>query len=62
MQDVGYGIGYRYHYAEGRHAAGQEYLPEALRDARWYEPGDAGYDKTLAERLAWWRTSKHEGS
>jgi putative ATPase len=60
MQEIGYGQGYRYDHAEGGHAAGQQYLPDALRGARWYEPGDAGYEKTLAERLAWWRKRRNE--
>jgi putative ATPase len=60
MKDIGYGDGYRYDHSEGGHAAGQEYLPEALRGAKWYEPGDAGYEKTLAERLAWWAKRKNE--
>jgi putative ATPase len=60
MKDVGYGDGYRYDHAEGGHAAGQEYLPEPLRGAKWYEPADAGYEKTLAERLAWWAKRKSE--
>ncbi len=55
MKDIGYGEGYRYDHAEGGHAAGQQYLPDALRDAQWYEPSDSGYEKTLAERIAWWR-------
>ena len=55
MKDIGYGDGYRYDHAEGGHAAGQQYLPDALRDARWYEASDSGYEKTLAERIAWWR-------
>jgi putative ATPase len=59
MKDLGYGAAYRYDHAEGGHAAGQEYLPASLRDARWYEPGSAGYEKTIAERLAWWR--EHRG-
>ena len=42
MKDIGYGDGYRYDHAEGGHAAGQEYLPDALRGARWYEPGSVG--------------------
>ena len=58
MKDIGYGGGYRYDHAEGGHAAGQEYLPDALRGAKWYEPTDAGYEKTLAERLAWWAKQK----
>jgi putative ATPase len=60
MKDLGYGAGYRYDHAEGGHAAGQEYLPEVLRGAKWYEPADAGYEKTLAERLAWWAKHKQE--
>jgi putative ATPase len=62
MKDIGYGEGYRYDHAEGGHAAGQEYLPDALRGTRWYEPGSAGYEKTIAERLAWWRQRKNEES
>jgi putative ATPase len=62
MKDIGYGDGYRYDHAEGGHAAGQEYLPDALRFARWYEPGSNGYEKTVAERLAWWRRRKNETS
>jgi putative ATPase len=62
MSDLGYGHGYPYYHPEGGHAAGQEYLPERLRDARWYEPSEAGYEKTLAERLAWWRKRKSDSS
>jgi putative ATPase len=55
MKALGYGEGYRYdpHEPEGV-AAGQEYLPDALRGARWYEPTDRGFEKTVRERLAWW--------
>jgi putative ATPase len=60
MKDIGYGDGYRYDHAEGGHAAGQEYLPDALRGTRWYEPGSTGYEKTIADRLAWWRQHKNE--
>jgi len=58
MKDLGYGRDYRYDHAEGGYAAGQEYLPDALRGAKWYEPTDVGYEKTLAERLAWWAARK----
>jgi putative ATPase len=60
MKEIGYGEGYRYDHAEGGHAAGQEYLPEPLRGVKWYEPGNAGYEKTLAERLAWLAKRKNE--
>ena len=60
MKEIGYGDGYRYDHAEGGHAAGQEYMPDALRGTRWYEPGGSGYEKTIAERLAWWRQQKKD--
>jgi putative ATPase len=55
MKNLGYGEGYRYDHSEGGHAAGQEYLPDALRGAVWYAPTGVGFEKTIAERLAWWR-------
>jgi putative ATPase len=59
MKELGYGAGYRYDHAEDEAlAAGQEYLPESLRGARWYEPTQWGYEKTIAERLAWWQDLK----
>jgi putative ATPase len=61
MQDLGYGSGYRYDHSEDdAKAVGQEYLPESLRGARWYEPTDRGYEKAVAERLAWWEAKKRE--
>jgi putative ATPase len=54
MREIGYGEGYRYDHDEGGFAAGQRYLPEALGEPRWYEPTQSGFEKTLAERLAWW--------
>jgi len=60
MKGLGYGDGYRYDHAEDGHAAGQEFLPEALRGAHWYEPGPQGFEKTVAERLAWWAEQKNK--
>ena len=58
MQEIGYGKGYRYDHDEGGYAAGQQYLPDALRGARWYHPTEQGYEKTLGERLEWWAKLK----
>jgi putative ATPase len=58
MKEIGYGKGYRYDHDEGGHAAGQQYLPDALRGARWYYPTEHGYEKTLGERLEWWAKLK----
>jgi len=61
MKGLGYGKGYRYDHAEPEAlAVGQEYLPEVLRGAKWYEPTDRGYEKTVAERMAWWEGVKRK--
>ncbi|MCZ6917555.1 MAG: replication-associated recombination protein A [Gemmatimonadetes bacterium] len=62
MKEIGYGKGYRYDHAEGGHAAGQTYLPDVLQGARWYEPTEVGFEKTLTERLAWWATVRAEAA
>ncbi len=55
MKDLGYGAEYRNDHAHPGHHAGQEFLPEALRGREFYVPGALGFEKTVAERLAWWR-------
>jgi putative ATPase len=60
MKDLGYGKGYKYaHDFEGGYIA-QGYLPEALSDKHWYTPVDRGYEKTIRERLAWWKKQADE--
>jgi putative ATPase len=58
MREIGYGTGYRYDHDEGGLAAGQTYLPESLQGAVWYEPTQQGLEKSIAERLAWWREQR----
>ena len=60
MREIGAGAGYRYDHDEGGHAAGQQYLPEALKDAQWYEPTDAGLERQIAERLRWWKDQRRK--
>jgi putative ATPase len=58
MKDMGYGKGYRYDHDEGdAHAAGQQFLPDALRGKRFYEPTARGFEARIAERLAQLRDS-----
>jgi len=60
MDDLGYGAGYQYAHAHDNAYAPQEYLPESLRGARWYEPTEFGYEKTVKERMEWWEKLKRE--
>jgi putative ATPase len=61
MKDLGYGAGYRYDPEEEHGVADQQYLPEALRGERYYEPGRFGFEKTIAERLRWWAARRGSG-
>jgi putative ATPase len=49
---IGHGQGYRYAHDAPHGVAAQEYLPEALEGARYYEPTEHGFERTLSERLA----------
>jgi putative ATPase len=62
MKDLGYGAGYKYAFDSEQAYVPQEYLPEALRGSRWYEPTDFGYEKTVKERMEWWEKLKREAT
>jgi putative ATPase len=61
MKDLGYGEGYRYAFDSENAYLPQEYLPESLRGSVWYKPSDFGYEKTVKERMEWWRELKQRG-
>lgn len=50
-QKLGHGIGYQYAHDYPNHYADQQYLPDEIKDARFYEPGDLGYEKQMKEWL-----------
>lgn len=49
--DLGHGVGYRYAHDWPHHVAPQQYLPDDLVGARYYEPSDNGNEAAVAERL-----------
>ena len=55
MEELGYGAGYKYAHAYDHAYVPQEYLPEALRGQRWYEPTEYGFEKDIKKRLEWWQ-------
>ena len=60
MKDIGYGKGYAYdHDAEGGFS-GDNYWPDEMEPQRFYQPTDRGFEKRLAERLAWWEERRRE--
>jgi putative ATPase len=54
MKELGYGAGYQYAHDAPEAYTPQSYLPDALSDAVFYEPGPFGFEKDIARRLAWW--------
>jgi putative ATPase len=62
MRELGYGADYRYAFDSETHYTAQEYLPEKLRGRKFYQPSDFGYEKRIAERLAWWTELKQKTS
>ncbi len=56
MKSQGFGEGYRYAHDEPEaYAAGENYLPEALGDKRFYEPVPRGLEKKIGEKLRYLR-------
>src|SRR5205814_6012004 len=60
LEELGYGAGYKYAHAFEQAYAPQEYLPEALRGAIWYQPTDSGFEKTIGERMEFWKQLKEK--
>jgi putative ATPase len=55
MKEMGYGKGYRYaHDFEGGYVD-QQTLPEGLENRDFYRPTARGYEKTIGERIAFWK-------
>ncbi len=54
MKELGYGAGYRYAHDEASGYVAQQYLPDSLEGAVFYEPGVFGHERRIADRLQWW--------
>ena len=54
MKDLGYGDGYVYDHATDEGFSGQDYFPEGMERRRFYVPGDRGFEREIAKRLAYW--------
>jgi putative ATPase len=46
---LGHGIGYKYAHDYPNHYVEQQYLPDAIKDEKFYEPSDNGYEKNIRE-------------
>jgi putative ATPase len=56
MKNLGYGKTYRYAHDEPEgYAAGENYLPDELKQRSYYHPNARGLEAKIAERLAYFR-------
>jgi putative ATPase len=57
MKNMNYGAQYRYAHDEpGGYAAGENYLPEALKDKRYYFPVERGLEEQIRQKLDYLRS------
>jgi putative ATPase len=60
MRDLGHGKGYDYDHDQPDAFSGQSYWPEEMTPQTYYRPADRGFEKRLAERLAWWNEKRQQ--
>ena len=56
----GHGEGYAYPHDHPHNIVEQNYLPETLESVQFYEPANHGAERTIRERMAWWRQQLDE--
>lgn len=64
MKDIGYGKNYAYDHEAPEGFSGDNYWPEAMKPAQFYVPSERGFEKRIAERIAYWndlRSKRHHG-
>ncbi len=54
MRDLGYGDGYEYDHDAEEAFSGQNYFPDGMARKRFYRPGERGFEREVAKRLAYW--------
>src|SRR5690606_850424 len=50
-KDLGHGKGYIYAHDTEAGVAAMQCLPDSLRSARFYRPGERGFEQRIAERM-----------
>ena len=50
---LGHGIGYKYAHDYPNHYVKQQYLPDEIKDAVFYEASDNGYEQTIKAHMKW---------
>ena len=54
MKKEGYGSGYEYDHDTEEGFSGQDYFPDELPRARFYDPPERGFEREIRKRLEYW--------
>jgi len=60
MQELGYGAGYAYDHEAEEAFSGQNYFPDGMPRAEFYQPRDRGFEREIGKRLAYWAKLREE--
>ena len=60
MKELDYGKDYKYAHDYDDAYVPQEYLPEEIKGLVFYQPKGTGFEKTIKERLNYWRQKKKD--
>jgi putative ATPase len=60
MKELDYGKDYKYAHDYANAYVPQEYLPEKIKGQIFYQPKEAGFEKTIKERINAWRQKKNK--
>ncbi len=58
MKNLGYGKNYKYDHEFKYNYAGQDFLPENIKDSVYYTPGELGFEKEVKRRMDFWKNLK----
>jgi putative ATPase len=55
MKDLGYGDGYQYDHDTADGFSGQDYFPDEMNRANFYQPADRGFERDVKKCLEYWQ-------
>ena len=61
MKGLGYGSGYQYDHDSENRFAGQEHLPDGVKQRVFYDPPEIGFEREIRKRMEWWEKRRKGG-
>jgi putative ATPase len=62
MKDLGYGKGYEYDHDTEDGVSGQNYFPEGMDRASFYQPVDRGFERDVKKRMDYWARLRNQSA